>query len=60
MAKEKQETEEKVQKVEQSIDQSQIQMSNKETQDDVSTKEEEKRARCPSRSLRTYGLEGND
>ena len=60
MAKEKQETEEKVKKVEQSIDQSQIQMSNKETKDGGSTKEEEKRARCPSRSIRTYGLEGND
>ena len=60
MAKEKQETEEKVQKVEQSIDQSQIQMSNKETQDGGSTKEEEKRARCPSKSFRTYGLEGNN
>jgi len=60
MEKEKQETEEEVQKVEQSIDQFQIQMSNKETQDDGSTKEEEKRTRCPSRSLKTYGLEGNN
>ena len=60
MAKEEQETKEKVQKVEQRIDQSQIQMSDKETQDGGSTKKEEKRTRCPSRGFRTYGLKGND
>jgi len=58
--KKKQETKEKVQKVEQRIDQSQIQVSDKETQNGGGTKEEEKRTRCPSRGFRTHGLKGND
>ena len=60
MKKEEQETKEKVQKVEQKIDQFQIQMSDKETQDGGSTKKEEKRTGCTSRGFRTYGLKGND
>ena len=35
-------------------------MPSQEAKDDVSIKEEEKRARCPCRSIRTYGLEGNN
>lgn len=60
MAKEKQETKQKVQKVEQRIDQFEIQVYDKETQNSGGTKEEEKRTICPSRGFRTHGLKGND
>lgn len=60
MAKEKQETKEKVQEVKQRTDQSQIQVFDKETQNDGGTKEEEKRTRRPSRGFRTHGLKRND
>ena len=60
MVEKERETKEKVQKVEQGINQSQIQLFDKETQDGGSTKKEEKRTGCTSRGLRTYGLKGND
>ena len=60
MAEEEQETKEEVQKVEQGINQSQVQMFDKETQDGGSTKKEEERTGCISRGFRIHRLKGDD